>query len=88
MIAPGPGLSCRQATPARNGRQGNVRMMTVAWDADDASMRLRAQAAHILGQALTIETPGVRKKLLQQSFELLRQAQVAENRAARAKLDG
>jgi hypothetical protein len=52
--------------------------MTVARDTDDAFTRLRAQAQHFLGLALEIDAPSVRRQLLQQSFELLRQAQVAE----------
>ena len=52
--------------------------MTAARDANNAFMDLRTQAAHILGQALQIDAPNVRRTLLQRSFELLRQAQVAE----------
>jgi hypothetical protein len=61
--------------------------MTAARNKDDASTHLRAQAAQFLGQALEIEAPSVRKKLLQQSYELLRQAQVAESGAPHRRRD-
>ena len=87
MVVARPGLSSPQAIFCQKRPQGIVRM-TVAWDADDALMHLRAQAAHILAQALKIETPSVRRTLLQRSFELLRQAQVAEVGASLSRVTG
>jgi hypothetical protein len=73
----GPSYPLLTRRSPTNRNMGTVRM-TVARDANNAFMNLRAQAAHILGQALEIDTPSVRRTLLQRSFELLRQAQVAE----------
>jgi len=86
-LPPGPGYPLPKRPSPRNGHQGTVKM-TVARDADDAFMHLRTQAAHILEQALEIEVRNVRRTLLQQSFELLRLAQVAEVGAGLARVAG
>ena len=74
MLDTRPALTSSHATKRH---KGTVRM-TAARVEDDASTHLRDRAAHILEQALSINAPSVRRTLLQRSFELLRQAQVAE----------